>query len=177
MKSSKIAGSYPAIVPILPLRDMVVFPNVLIPLFLKGSRVVKLAESLVGGDNLVGLFYQKSRNRLNILGEDISTVGTLARIQQVVRLEGGGVKAIADGLCRVRMVRQVQADPYLMGEVEHIEECCEPQDLMPALVESTAALFKLSLNMGRPMGEHAWTTGRYYSGLPSAQGIGQAGPP
>ncbi len=157
MKSSKIAGSYPAIVPILPLRDMVVFPNVLIPLFLKGSRVVKLAESVVGGDNLVGLFYQKSRNRLNILGEDIATVGTLARIQQVVRLEGGGVKAIADGLCRVRMVRQVQAEPYLMGEVEHIEECCEPQDLMPALVESTAALFKLSLNMGRPMGEHART--------------------
>jgi ATP-dependent Lon protease len=150
-----MAGSYPAIVPILPLRDMVVFPNVLIPLFLKGSRVVKLAESVVGGDNLVGLFYQRSRSRLNILGEDISTVGTLARIQQVVRLEGGGVKAIADGLCRVRMIRQVQADPYLMGEVEHIEEFCEQQDLMPALVESTAALFKLSLNMGRTMGEHA----------------------
>ena len=58
MKSSKLTGNFPAVLPILPLRDMVVFPNVLIPLFLKGSRVVKLVESVVGGDNLVGLFYQ-----------------------------------------------------------------------------------------------------------------------
>jgi len=69
MKSSEVEGSFPAVVPILPLRDMVVFPGVLIPLFLKGSRVVKLAETVVDGDNLVGLFYQKARNRLSLLGE------------------------------------------------------------------------------------------------------------
>ncbi len=68
MKSSKFVDDFPTVVPILPLRDMVVFPNVMIPLFLKGSRVVKLAESVVGGDNLVGLFYQKARNRLNAPG-------------------------------------------------------------------------------------------------------------
>ena len=60
MKSAKFVGNCPAVVPILPLRDMVVFPNVMVPLFLKGSRVVKLAESVAGGDNLVGLFYQKT---------------------------------------------------------------------------------------------------------------------
>ena len=63
MKSPKSVGNSPTVVPILPLRDMVVFPHVLIPLFLKGSRVVKLAESLVDGDNLVGLFYQRAQNR------------------------------------------------------------------------------------------------------------------
>ena len=78
MKSSKFVDDFPTVVPILPLRDMVVFPNVMIPLFLKGSRVVKLAESVVDGDNLVGLFYQKARNRLNAPGDEISMVGTLA---------------------------------------------------------------------------------------------------
>src|SRR5512143_3013722 len=102
MKSSKFVDDFPTVVPILPLRDMVVFPNVMVPLFLKGSRVVKLAESVAGGDNLVGLFYQKTRSRLGLATEEISTVGTLASIQQVVRLDNGGVKAIADGICRIR---------------------------------------------------------------------------
>jgi ATP-dependent Lon protease len=155
MKTSKYVGTLPTLVPILPLRDMVVFPNVMIPLFLKGSRVVKLAESVVGGDNLVGLFYQKARNRLNLLREEISAVGTLARIQQVVRLDSGGVKAIADGICRVRLVKQVQYEPYLMGEVSLIEEECEPQELMDTLVRSVAALFKVTLSLGRPVSDHS----------------------
>ncbi len=155
MKSSKLVGNLPAVVPILPLRDMVVFPNVMIPLFLKGTRVVKLAESVVGGDNLVGLFYQRARSRLNLLREEMSTVGTLARIQQVVRLENGGVKAIADGICRVRMVKQIQCEPYMMGEVNLIEEACEPQELVETLVRSVATLFKVTLSLGRPMSDHS----------------------
>ena len=108
MKSSKFMGESPTVVPILPLRDMVVFPNVMVPLFLKGSRVVKLAESVVGGEDLVGLFYQRAGSRLHSSKEEISVVGTLARIQQVVRLDGGGVKAIADGICRIRLNQQCQ---------------------------------------------------------------------
>jgi ATP-dependent Lon protease len=154
MKSSKSVGNSPTVVPILPLRDMVVFPNVLIPLFLKGSRVVKLAESLVGGDNLVGLFYQRAQNKLSPVREDISVIGTLARIQQVVHLENGGVKAIADGMSRVRLVRQIQTEPYFMGEVEFVEEESEPQELLDTLVRSVAALFKITLSVGRPMSDH-----------------------
>jgi ATP-dependent Lon protease len=155
MKSSKLADDFPTVVPILPLRDMVVFPNVMIPLFLKGSRVVKLAESVVGGDNLVGLFYQKARNRLNAPSDEISMVGTLARIHQVVRLESGGVKAIADGICRVRLMRQIQYEPYLMGEVSLVEEECEHQELMDTLIDSVAALFKLTLSLDRPVTDHS----------------------
>ncbi|MGO9121162.1 MAG: endopeptidase La [Desulfomonilaceae bacterium] len=154
MKSSKSVGNSPAVVPILPLRDMVVFPHVLIPLFLKGSRVVKLAESLVDGDNLVGLFYQRAQNRVSPAREEISVVGTLARIQQVVHLENGGVKAIADGISRVRLIRQIQTEPYFMGEVEFIEEQSEPQELLDTLIRSVAALFKITLSLGRPISEH-----------------------
>ncbi len=155
MKSSKSIGNMPTVVPILPLRDMVVFPNVVIPLFLKGARVVKLAESVVAGDNLVGLFYQKARGRLNILREEMSTIGTLARIQQVSKLENGGVKAIADGICRIRMTKQVQSEPYLLGEISRVEEMLEPQELMDTLVKSVAALFKITLSLGRPMSDHS----------------------
>jgi ATP-dependent Lon protease len=155
MKSFKSVGNFPSVVPILPLRDMVVFPNVMIPLFLKGSRVVKLAESVVGGENLVGLFYQKAGSRVAAARDEISMVGTLARIQQVVRLESGGVKAIADGICRVRLVKQIQHDPYLTGEVCPVEEECEPQDLLDSFVRSVSALFKVTLSLGRPMGDQS----------------------
>ncbi|MBM4328849.1 MAG: endopeptidase La [Deltaproteobacteria bacterium] len=157
MKSFKFVGAIPTVVPIFPLRDMVVFPNILIPLFLRGSRVVRLAESVVEGDNLVGLFYQQSRPRLSLGGDEISTVGTLARIQQVSRLDNGGLKAVADGICRVRLVKQLQTDPYLLGEVQVIEEKCEPVELMHTLVQSMATLFRISLTMGRHPSEYSLT--------------------
>lgn len=155
MKSFKSVGNFPTVVPILPLRDMVVFPGVMIPLFLKGTRVVKLAESVVGGDNLVGLFYQKVRERTSPSDEELSLVGTLARIHQVVPLENGGVKAIADGICRVRLVRQIQADPYLTGEVCSVEEESESHELTDTLVRSVATLFKVTFGLGRPMSDHS----------------------
>lgn len=155
MKSFKSVGNFPSVVPILPLRDMVVFPNVMIPLFLKGSRVVKLAESVVDGDNLVGLFYQKAGSRPGQSREEISMVGTLARIQQVVRLDGGGVKAIADGICRVRLVRQIQTEPYLTGEVSLIPEQAESHELIECFVRSVATLFKVTLTLGRPVSDNS----------------------
>ena len=154
MKSSKLMGNFPSIVPILPLRDMVVFPQVVIPLFLKGSRVVKLAESLSGGNNLVGLFYQRPRNRLSLWHEDISRVGALARVDKVVSLESGGVKAVAEGLCRVRMIQQKESEPYMMAEVEAIEEDDEPVELLDTLVSSVVTMLKMSMGQGRVLGDH-----------------------
>ncbi len=154
MKSSKTLGESPAVVPILPLRDMVVFPNVMVPLFLKGARVVKLAESVVGGEDHVGLFYQRASSRPNGPKEEISVVGTLARIQQVVRLDGGGVKAIADGICRIRLNRQIHYEPYLMGEVSAMEEPLQHDEVTDTLVQSVAALLKVVLTVGRTVGDH-----------------------
>ena len=154
MKSTKTLGESPAVVPILPLRDMVVFPNVMVPLFLKGSRVVKLAESVVGGVDHVGLFYQRASSRPNGPKDEISVVGTLARIQQVIRLDGGGVKAIADGICRVRLNRQIRYEPYLMGEVSVIEEPLEQNEMTDTLVQSVAALLKVAMTVGRRAGDN-----------------------
>ena len=117
--------------------------------------MVRLAESVVGVDNLVGLFYQKGRTKPDSPREEISTVGTLARIQQVVRLESGGVKAVADGICRIRLNMQVQFEPYMVGEISVIEEDCETTDLMETLVRSVSGLFKVALFTGRPISDHA----------------------
>ncbi len=156
MKYFKTAGKFPTVVPILPLKDMVVFPSVAVPLFLKGSRVIKLAESVVGGDNMVGLFHQKAKNKTSPDGGEIASVGTLARIRQLVRLETGGVKALADGLCRVRLFKELQSEPYMVGEVEAVEEDCQGSgEIVETLVESVATLFKVALGMGRSVSDHS----------------------
>lgn len=134
---------------------MVVFPNVMVPLFLKGSRVVRLAESVVDGDNLVGLFYQRFPNRINNDPENISPIGTLARIQQLVKLDSGGVKAIADGLCRVRLTKQIQHEPFIVGEVDLVEEETELRELMDDFVRSVAVLFRVTVSLGRPLSDRS----------------------
>jgi len=155
MRAGKPKGIFPAIVPILPLKDMVVFPNIMVPLFLKGSRVIRLVESVVDGDNLVGLFCQRSQSRPSGDSDTLSSVGTLARIQQVVRLESGGVKAVADGILRVRITRQLQTDPFLMAEVDQVEEDSEPSELLDSYVKSVAALFRISASLGRPLSDRS----------------------
>lgn len=153
MKSMKSVGKFPTVVPILPLRDMVIFPNVVIPLFLKGSRVVKLAESLQGGSNLVGLFYQKSRSRLGIWSEELSPVGALARVDKIVSVETGGVRAVAEGLCRVRLISKVNKDPFLTAEVGLVEEKHCDCDFHDALVASVTNQFKMAEVLGKTISD------------------------
>ncbi|MCX5872870.1 MAG: endopeptidase La [Deltaproteobacteria bacterium] len=153
MKSMKSVGKFPTVVPILPLRDMVIFPNVVIPLFLKGSRVVKLAESLQGGSNLVGLFYQKSRSRLGIWSEELSSIGALARVDKIVSVETGGVRAIAEGLCRVRLISKVNKDPFLTAEVGLVEEKQCDCDFHDALVASVTSQFKMAEVLGKTISD------------------------
>ncbi len=149
MKSTKSVGKFPTVVPILPLRDMVIFPNIVIPLFLKGAKVVKLAESLQGGSNLVGLFYQKSRSRFGIWSEELSSVGVLARVDKIVAVETGGVRAVAEGLCRVHLISKVKNDPYLTAEVGLVEEKACDSDFHDALVAGVVSQFKMAEALGK----------------------------
>ncbi len=149
MKSIKSVGKFPTVVPILPLRDMVIFPHIVIPLFLKGARVVKLAESLQGGSNLVGLFYQKSRSRFGIWSEELSPVGVLARVEKIVAVETGGVRAVAEGLCRVCLISKVKDDPYLTAEVGLVEEKTCESDFHDTLVAGVVSQFKMAEILGK----------------------------
>ena len=149
MKSLKSVGKFPSVVPILPLRDMVIFPNTEIPLFLKGAKVVKLVESLQGGSNLVGLFYQKSRSRIGIWSEELAPVGALARVDNIVSVETGGVRAVAEGLCRVRLISKVRNEPYFTAEVGLIEEKNGDSDVHDALVTSVLSLYKMAEALGK----------------------------
>jgi ATP-dependent Lon protease len=149
MKCLKSVGNFPTVVPILPLRDMVIFPHVVIPLFLKGARVVKLAESLQGGSNLVGLFFQKSRGKFGIWNEELAQIGVLARVDKVVSLESGGLRAVAEGLCRVHLVSKVKSEPYLMAEVALVEEKLCDSVFHETLVSSVSSQFKMAEAIGK----------------------------
>ena len=110
---------------------------------------MKLAESLQGGSNLVSLFFQKSRGRFGIWKEEFASIGVLARVDKVVSLESGGLRAVAEGLCRVHLVSKVKNEPYLMAEVALVEEKQCDSVFHETLVSCVSSQFKMAEAIGK----------------------------
>ena len=110
---------------------------------------MKLAESLQGGSNLVSLFFQKSRGRFGLWNEEFASIGVLARVDKVVSLESGGLRAVAEGLCRVHLVSKVKNEPYLMAEVALVEEKQCDSVFHETLVSCVSSQFKMAEAIGK----------------------------
>lgn len=139
----------PGIVPIFPLRDQVVFPYMVFPLFV-GSDAMPVVEEAMAGDQIIGLFYC-ARGGETCRFENFSPVGTACRITQVFRLPEGGAKVMVEGLKRVRLGRAVQRIPFIIARIDPLEEPAERSLVSEALVQSVNALLKMALNHGRPL--------------------------
>lgn len=139
----------PEIVPIFPLRDQVVFPYMVFPLFV-GIEGMPVVEEAMSGSQMIGLFYC-ARGGETCRFENFASVGTVCRITQVFRLPEGGAKVMVEGLKRVRMGRAVRRIPFVVALIEVLEEPVERSLVAEALVQSVNALLKLALAHGRPL--------------------------
>ncbi|HWU65996.1 MAG TPA: LON peptidase substrate-binding domain-containing protein, partial [Methylophilus sp.] len=92
-----------ALIPLLPLRDVVVYPHLVIPLFVGRSKSVKALERASEGDKKILLVAQKSANKDDPVAEDLYEIGTLATVLQMLKLPDGTVKVLVEGLHRVRV--------------------------------------------------------------------------
>ena len=140
---------FPEIVPIFPLRDQVVFPYMVFPLFV-GIEAMPVVEEAMGGNQVIGLFYC-ARGGETCRLENLAPVGTACRITQVFRLPEGGAKVMVEGLKRVRLGRAVQRVPFVIAQVEPLEETVERSLVSEALVQSVNAMLKIALSHGRPL--------------------------
>ncbi|WP_429884476.1 endopeptidase La [Geoalkalibacter halelectricus] len=139
----------PRIIPIFPLRDQVVFPYMVFPLFV-GIEAMPVVEEAMSGSQVVGLFFC-ARAGETCRFENFAPVGTACRITQVFRLPEGGAKVMVEGLKRVRLGRAVQRVPFVIAQVEPLEEPVERSLVAEALVQSVNAMLKLALAHGRPL--------------------------
>ena len=129
--------------PVLPLKNTVVFPRVLIPLAVGRPRSLQLLDELPAGERVLAVSAQKDETVEEALWADIHQVGTLVRIQHMLRLPDGTVQLAVQGLRRIRLNRAFREQPYVVAEVEDHPEQPSGEGLeMEALVRSVIASFQ-----------------------------------
>ncbi len=136
---------------ILPLRDLVVFPYMVLPLFFSRPSVIEAINEAMMGNHMVGLVAQKETKKDDVTGEDLYPVGTVATIKKMVKLPEGSVKVLIEGLQRIKITEYTQQGPFIKANVEVVQEFHEKSMVIDALVQSVNAMFKLALALGRPL--------------------------
>ena len=111
----------PASLPLLPLRDAVVFPYSVMPLMASGESQVRLVEDAMRGSRMLGLFLQSGEaEKPN--PSDLRTTGTAAVVHRMTRRPDGALQMVVQGVARIRLSRITQTEPYLSGLVEAAPE-------------------------------------------------------
>ena len=112
----------PETLPILPLRNTVLFPGVVIPITAGRDASIKLIKDANNGSKVIGVVAQKDEEVENPGAQDINTLGTVARILRVLQMPDGNTTVIIQGKKRFEVDQVVSEDPYLTATIKETEE-------------------------------------------------------
>jgi ATP-dependent Lon protease len=139
--AEELGEELPATLPVLPLKETVVFPESMTPLAIGQERSIKLIDDVVGGDRLLALVTVRDEDRETPGWDDVYEVGTAAVVHKMIRVPDGTLRILVQGLRRIKLERQVLDDPYLVGEfVELPDHVAETKEL-EALTRNVQGLF------------------------------------
>jgi ATP-dependent Lon protease len=138
------------VVPLLPLRDIVVFPHMVVPLFVGREKSVRALEEAMDRDRELLLAAQKDAKKDNPGPDDIHEVGTLGSIVQLIKLPDGTVKVLVEGKRRARIVGHDTSNPdAFLVEAELIEEPAETTVETEALIRSIRSAFDTYVKLNK----------------------------
>ena len=129
-------------VPLLPLRDSVIYPFMVIPLFINRSKSVRALEASVTSGKQVFFVAQKDPKNEDPKTQDIYDVGTIANILQVLKLPDGTIKVLAEGISRGRLLHLSENEALFMGEVEILEDIIHKDNESEALIRALLSKFE-----------------------------------
>jgi ATP-dependent Lon protease len=118
----------PSELPILPLRDTVLFPNSFMPLAVARTSSVKLIEDAIDGSKLIAVFTQRDATVDEPHQADLYPIGTATHIHKMFRLPDGSLRLIVQGLARIRLDEVVSAEPYLRAHVTEVHDSVSASD-------------------------------------------------
>ena len=138
--------------PVLPLRDVVVFPHMVIPLFVGRDKSMQALERAMEADKRILLVAQKSAETDDPAAADLYTVGTLAQVLQLLKLPDGTIKVLVEGLARVAVDKIREQDGALQGAGTELEsdESREPREI-EAIARSLMSLFEQYVKTNRKL--------------------------
>ncbi len=144
-------GNIPEELPILPLRGMTVFPLAVVPLQVGQPRSLRLVDDVMREGRLLGLVGQRRPEQENAGPDDCYTVGTVARVVQLLRQPEGGLLVAVQGLERLRIAAWTQTEPYLRARITLAPDIVEETTEIEALRRLVAGEFqRLAASANQP---------------------------
>ena len=135
--------------PLLPLRDVVVYPHMVIPLFVGRERSIQALEAATRGSKRILLATQKEATLDDPSKEDIYHVGTISSILQLLKLPDGTVKVLVEGIQRGKITNYQQVDPYFSVTVEEIASNDVEIADMPVMIRSLISQFEQYIKLNK----------------------------
>jgi len=129
-------------VPLLPLRDIIVFPHMVVPLFVGRQRSIKALEDATQKQSLIFLASQKDAKTNEPSEDDIYRIGTLGTVVQMLKLPDGTVKVLIEGKKRAKVVRFANNPDFFLVEVEELSDIMERSTEVEALTREVHTTFE-----------------------------------
>ena len=131
----------PSALPVLPLKETVVFPDSATPLAIGQDRSIKLIDDVVARDRLLALVTVKSEEVEQPGWDDLYGVGTAAIVHKLIKVPDGTLRILVQGVERIQLEGRVQDDPYLIGEFEQMPDVAEETPELEALTRNVQMLY------------------------------------
>ncbi len=138
----RLVREIPDTLPVLPLRDAVVFPFAVVPISVGQQRSVQLVDDAMKGNRMVAMVYQLSPDAVPAGPNDVHRVGTAAVVHQLLRAPDGTLQLLVQGVARIRLTDFVQTEPYLVAKVQLAPEQTESGLDIEGLARSVRTLFR-----------------------------------
>ncbi|MBT5986377.1 MAG: endopeptidase La, partial [Nitrospina sp.] len=148
------------LLPLLPLRDIVVFPFMVIPLFVGREKSVCALEKSMSEQKNIFLASQRNPNSNDPTPKDIHETGTIANILQILKLTDGTIKVLVEGLQRGRIIKFSKSTDFYQVEIERVQENEQVTPELKALMRSVGSVFEqyVKLNQKIPLEAVSATT-------------------
>jgi len=152
-KDETDAVKIPESLPVLPLRDIVIFPFMIVPLYVSRERSIKAVDQALADNRMILLAAQKRQDDEEPGPDDMYRVGTAAIIMRMLKLPDGRIRVLVQGLSRARITAFEEGQPHLQA---HIEPLPEPESVpkgleVEALMRNVKGALEKSANLGKPL--------------------------
>ncbi len=135
--------------PVLPLRDIVVFPHMIVPLFVGREKSVRALEDVMADDKQILLVAQKDASQDDPSSKDIYDVGTVSTVLQLLKLPDGTVKVLVEGGQRARITSYKENDTFFEAYAELVEDAKEEDKELEALSRSVVSQFEQYIKLNK----------------------------
>jgi len=142
----------PEVLPILPLRNTVLFPGVVIPITVGRDKSIKLIKEAYKGNRIIGVVSQRDVSIEDPTFEQLNSVGTVAHIIKMLQMPDGNTTVIIQGKQRFRLIEEVQSEPYIKVTISKFTEAKHKSDkefkaLVASIKEMSSQIIQLSPNI------------------------------